>query len=391
MSKVFTDGIKTPFAKAVKRLTVQTQEGEKEFPYLPWALALALADRPKQEIVETPDGEILHPVFGGGVVGIRQFVDEGIEQVTWLPILNGANQAKPEAKITSRDVADTINRCRAKAVAMVNGVGLPLWADGLEDLTVFLKSLNVTPDTDLDQVRPYISTSPKKNGEYIDWAYALAAARITDPKFHWEVVHRSVLDKTTGEIDLRPYFRMGNGWGVAVRVTYKGGTHTETLAMTGFLEVETKSGVKKLDHQPLVTPNCHDWNRSVMRCLTKAIAIESGYGLSVYAKVDDVERLHVEPLQRKSEGAAPHEPESLPEDPAVKAALVEQVAKALESAGRQPASLLGWLGHKDATDLSVASVEQLQRGLKALATPAPTPPPPPAPKAQEPKQESCFL
>lgn len=392
MSKVFTDGIKTPFGKSIKYITVQTKEGEKKFPYLHWALALALADRPSQEVVETPEGAFVHPVFGGGVVGVRQLVADGIEQVTWLPILNGANQPTPEAKITSRDVSDTINRCRAKAAAMVNGVGLPLWADGLEDLVVFLSSLGVKPDDDLGLVKPYVMTSPKKNGEFMDWPYPLAAARITDPKFHWEVVFRSVIDKTTGEVGMRPYFPMGNGWGVSVCVTYKGKKHTETLPIMGFLEVQTKNGPKMLDHQPLSTPKADDWNRTVMRCLTKAIAYQSGYGLSVYAKADNVEDLHVEPLRRREgNGASAAEAEALPDDPAVKAALVAKVAQALEAAGKQPSSLLGWLGHKDATDLSVASIEQLERGYKALATPPPPQPaPPPAPEP-EPQQASCFL
>lgn len=401
MSKIFTDGIRTPFKSMVKKYSIDTKEGKKEFGYLPWALALAIAERPTQEIVETADGNLVHSVFGGGVVGVAQEVAQGITQVTWLPILNGANQAKPEAKITSRDVSDTINRCRAKAVAMVNGVGLPLFAHGLDDMTVFLRSLNVKPDSDLSTVEPHITTAPEKNGEFIDWPYAIAAARITDPEFSWEVVTRTVLNKDTGEIGERPYFRMGTGWGVAVRVTYKGKAHCETLPIMGFVEVETKSGLKLLDHQPLLNPNCHDWNRAVMRCLVKAIALASGYGLSVYAKTDNVESLHVDPMQRKehaaNDPAAPAEEKpAQPDDPKAKAALIAEVDAALKASGRDAASLLAWLGHKGSSKLEDASIASLTRGLRALSslptvTQQPAKVEKAAPHEEAPPQQAAFL
>lgn len=367
MSKTFIEGIKTPFAKSVSTYQVNTKDGPKEFGYLPWALALALADRPAQEVVEH-EGAMFVPVFGGCVVGISQKIGSaGREQVTWLPVLNGANQAMPEARVTSRDLGDTINRCRAKAAAMVNGVGLALYAKGEVNTVKFVKSLALMPDSDLTQAAPVISSSEEKNGEFIDWPHAIAAARLTDPEFHWEVVFKDVVDKTTGVVGLRPYFRMGQGYGVAVRVTYKGCTHTELLPIMGFAEVVLKSGEKKrLDHQPLPNPDCHDWNRSVMRCLTKAISLASGYGLNVYAKAD-VTDLTVEPLQPKQQPAAPEAPA---EDPAAKAALIADVEKALSATGRTAGSMLQWLGYKDANgNLDVVSMSDLQKALQALSPP----------------------
>lgn len=381
MSKSFIEGVKTPFGSMVKVLEVNTKEGKKQFGYLPWALAFAFADRPRQETIWM-NGNMGIPVFGGTVVGIKQFLPNGAEQVTWLPVLNGANQAMPEARITSRDLGDTLNRCRAKAIAMVGGVGLSLYAKGETNTLAFLKTLGVKPDSDLSRVEPVVSSSPQKNGTYIDWTHALAAARITDASFQWSVLFHDVIDTSTGEILKRPYFKMGTGWGVDVQVVYKGVTHTEPLPIMGFVEVETKhDGKKMLDHQPLLNPNCHDWNRAVMRCLAKAIAMASGYGLNLYAK-SEVDSLHVDPLQRKSaeegaSGAAGDEQGgqavegASSVDPREYQAVLEQVRAALAAAGRPAAGVLAWLGYKDTDDLSVASMEELQRALRALSPPKP--------------------
>lgn len=367
MSKTFIEGIKTPVARSVSSYSVNTKDGPKTYNYLPWALSLALADRPPQEVVEH-DGAMYVPVFGGCVVGIRQKIGgTGRDQVTWLPVLNGSNQAMPEARVTARDLGDTINRCRAKAAAMVNGVGLSLYSKGEANTVTFIKSLNVVPDTDLARATPPISSSEEKNGDFIDWPHALAAARLTDPEFHWEVVFKDVIDKTTGEVSSRPYFRFGIGYGVAVRVTYKGITHTELLPIMGFAIVKLKSGEeKRLDHQPLPNPDCHDWNRTVMRCLTKAISVSSGYGLNVYAKAD-VDELNVEPLQRKEAAA---EPEAPVDDAVMKGALISDVEKALAASGRTAGDMLAWLGYKDSNnDLNVVSVPDLQKALQALSRP----------------------
>jgi hypothetical protein len=56
----------------------------------------------------------------------------------------------------------------------------------------------------------------------------------------------------------------------------------------------TSKGMKKMDHQPLTKPTTHDWNSAVMRCMTRAVAVVTGYGLSVYAR-EDVESLLREP------------------------------------------------------------------------------------------------
>ena len=368
MSKVFLDGIKTPFESLVKKIRVSTKEGAKEFPYLPWATALALADRPAQKIVPSADG-LFHEVFGGGVVGISQMLGE-TEQVTWLPILNGANQAMPIARITSRDVSDTLNRCRAKAVAMVSGVSLSLYANGEANTVKFLNDLAITPESDLSRVDPVVCRSDKKNGAYVDWTHALAAVRISDPSFTWSVTSSSVVNTTTGEISTKPYVRLGTGWGVMVEVSYKGLTHTELLPIMGFREVSTKNGQKMLDHQPLENPNCHDWNRSVMRCLVKAIAVVTGYGLSVYAK-GQLADLHVEPLQRKpvadaAEVASPESASPEKDDPARHADLVAKVRESLTKREREAGQLLAWLGYKDAKTIEEVSSDDLERGLLAL-------------------------
>ncbi|HEX7324475.1 MAG TPA: DUF1071 domain-containing protein [Rhodanobacteraceae bacterium] len=389
MSKSFIDGIRTPFKQYVRRREVKTKKGPVVTHHIPWAAGIALADRPQQTILRPERSSFAWPVFGGLAVGVSQKVGEH-DQATWLPVLDGANRAIPAARATCRDISDTLQRCRAKAVAMVQGVALPLYAHGAvtskqpngftrrepavytEDVAAFLRHLRVKPDSDLSTVDPVVNSEDEKNGDFIDWADALAAVRTTDPDFHWEVEFGEVIDTDTGEVGQRPYFQLGIGYAVAVDVTYKGIMHTELLPIMGFADTETKHGIKKLDFQPLVNPTAHDWNRSVMRCLTKAIAVVSGYGLGLYAKAD-TEVMHVEALTPRHKAEAPEQevpkaetPAAAPEDPEVKAKLIADVQAAVSGAGRQIGAMMVWLGHPAETELTALTVAELQRASHAL-------------------------
>lgn len=373
--KVFVEGIKTPYAGLVKKKEITTKEGKKTFTYLRWNRAIPLAGTPKQ-VVRVTNGRLYKEVFGGAVVTIEETLPNGVVQATHLPVLNGANQPVPLARLTSRDVGNALSRCRAKAVAMVNGVGLPLYAGGQTDCIAFIKKLGVKPESDLHKTNAVVTDKEEKNGTYIDWPYSLAAARITDPNFHWEVVEFERIDKSTGEVVMFPAIEAGIGWFVAVKVTYKGEEHTEYLPIMGFAEVKTKNGPKMLDHQPIQNPNVHDWNRAVMRCMVKAIAFPSGYGIGVYAD-EDLEDLDVEPLGRKPEhatapadGAQQHGKKPAAAPPASfsdadRKLHVAAIEKALAKEGRQAPALIAWLGSQ-AKDLSGLSDEQMVTAMNAL-------------------------
>ena len=262
----------TPFLKEV--------EGAN---YIPWARALALAGNPPQEVILHPVTNTIHPVFGGAAVAVRQGGHE-----TWLPVIDARSQPIPFAGITARDVGDTLNRARARSVAMVNGLGLGVYVDQPVGMD-FVRHLGVTSETaDLSAITPI--TSEKKDKDkpnskgpvYVPWPASLAAAALTDPEFRWSFAWFDTPDEN-GEISRQPYCRLPKGYMVAVDLVWKGQSHREYLPIMGVVPTQTKSGVKNLDFRTLLTPTSHDWHRSVMRCLAKGIAILTGYGRSVYA------------------------------------------------------------------------------------------------------------
>jgi hypothetical protein len=165
---------------------------------------------------------------------------------------------------------------------------------------------------------------------------------------------------------------------VGVKVTYRGVEYTEYLAIMGVLEVQTKKGPKKLDNQPLRNPTSHDWNRAVVRCLTKAIALATGYGLSVYAKEDlaDLEMRFLGAPRESADEApkeAPAVSAAVPEveaDAARQSVLVE-VQQLLAERGRSADQLLRWLGKSNGTVEDLTEAE-LQRAKRAMMQPATT-------------------
>ncbi len=387
---MFIEGIKT----SLSGLTAEANGAT----YLAWATALALAGRPQQQVV-TFGGHPFLPLLGGAVVAVDAPLPNGALQRTWLPILNPKNEPITLEHLTARDVSDSINRCRAKSAAMVNGVGLALYAGYGENVAKFLKELGVRPNSDLATVEPLVSTKGKV--PYVDWTAALSAARITDENFHWEVVMFSLVEQETGELVDVPYCRMPFGYMVAVKVTYKGTSHTEYLPIMGVVDVETRQGKRKMDNQPLLQPTSWDWNRAVMRALTKAIAVVSGYGLNVYAK-EDLEALQARPIGSKAqatseaaaqadqaspneaadaadqESAAPATDEAAPsahdaaDDAAADAIrqqrqqMIADIEAALASSGKTVAALVKWLGEPPETELAALSDAQLRKAHQAV-------------------------
>jgi hypothetical protein len=269
----FTEGLKWDFTSFVKYV-----EGAA---YLPYPIVMAAAQA-SPNVVPAEDGRLYHAVFGGAVVTVEL---DG--QKISLPVLDRENKPIPIDAVNSRDVSDTIVRAKTKAIAMMRGYGLALYAGDVRPID-FIKGIGVKPDSDLRAVQPRVRAKPSKSGagpSYVSWADALAAAKITDPEFRWEVITFNEPDED-GVVRSLPYTRAGVGYMVGVRVTYRVRKHTEYLAIMGPREVQTKNGLKVIDNQPLPNPTSHDWNRAVMRCLTKAIALATGYSLSVYAKED---------------------------------------------------------------------------------------------------------
>lgn len=278
MSLKFVQGVKIPLEGMTHRV-----DG---LPYIPWALSFAMAGRPALKTVYFEGDQLAQFFFGGAVVAVE---NEG--QRMYLPILNAKNKAIPEDQITTRDITDTINRCRAKSVAVTNGVGMCLYTGYEEQHARFLKELGLRPDSDLTKVEP-LTANKGGRAEYVDWGSALTAIRLTDPESTFTVREFDVLDEATGVVRRLPYQKTGNTYSVSVRVNYRGDEVEETLAIMGFAKVQTSKGLKNMDHQPLTNPNVWDWNKAVMRCLAKAIALVSGYGLSVYAQSEAVLFMH---------------------------------------------------------------------------------------------------
>lgn len=267
--------------------------------YLPWALALRLAGLPRQEVVvfDTPAGSsLVRPLFGGGAVAVDQDIGNGQMQRTYLPLLDLRGKPLALGQEDARDVGDTSNRCRVRAVAMVNGLGLSLWAKAYEgDGKRYAEDLGITPETeDLRKVKPLLDVKEfKERGTgkvqrtqpYLGWFSAVAAARITDPGFWWEVTEHTVVDRVTGEVQKLPAMPVpGKGWMVGVRVHWKGRTHTEWLPIMGVEVRQTQNGPKPMEHQAVAEPTVFAWHSSVMRCLAKAIALATGYGINSYSK-----------------------------------------------------------------------------------------------------------
>ena len=330
----FIEGIKVQYKELVADANGQS--------YIPWAAALAIAERPQQNVVMWK-GNPARTLLGGAVVAIDMNGHR-----TWLPILDARNEAVPTSRLTSRDVNDAINRCRAKAIASVLGVGLGLYGK-YDEAAAFLRALNVGPATDLAKMAPLtVKKGGDKGPSYVSWPAALAACRITDPEFSWEVIEYESVDPVSGEIGEQPYVVIGQSYMVSVKVTYKGQSHIEMLPIMGVVEVNGK----RREHMALTTPTPHDWNRAVMRCLAKCIAVQSGYGLNVYAKED------LEALQTTFVGSG-----SQPAGASVEA--INALRETLSRVDRSEDSLMTWLG-KPGLALDTLTAAEIQRAMRAL-------------------------
>lgn len=362
---------------------IQTHEGANgtELPYLPWAAGLGLAGRPAMSIVEFEGGNLSRSIFGGAAVAVEL---DG--QRVYLPVQDGSFHALDYEKATARDIGDAHARCRTKAIAICTGIGLSLYAGFKGDGPAFAKAVgDVTPTMDLVKVPPMVSKKSRGKGaggnDYVKWAASIAAAKLADESFRWTIEEREFVNTETGEVRMEPYTKLGTGYAVGVTVTFKGATHTEWLPILGIVPVQTKNGTKKLDNQPLLAPTVSDWNKSVMRCLSKAVAVATGYGLSVYAKFDftDSEQGVKAPSSATADKAEPAETREQASPVAAQAAsapderataLVREFAELADRAGVSGEKVLAWVGVRSidkASDPQLAKVRQVLNDMIAKA------------------------
>jgi hypothetical protein len=122
---------------------------------------------------------------------------------------------------------------------------------------------NTNPTLDLLKVNVNAHTEKKNGLTYLSWAWAWDQILRADPQANYDV-------KMFGD---SPYLRIGDSAMVWVSVTVFGKTLTVQLPV---LDYRNKC---------IANPNAFDINTSIMRCLTKGIAMH-GLGLYVYAGED---------------------------------------------------------------------------------------------------------
>lgn len=365
--------------------------------YLPWALTLEMAGFPQLQTVMFEDEgcmSLVRNVFGGAVVAIEYEVGKGRKQRVYLPVLDTAGAPISVDAADGRDLTDTINRCRARTVAMTHGVGLTLWSDLEGDGPEYVKALGVQTDTDLRAVAELRDVKEirdrngtiKRTQSYLGWHAALAAAKITDPEFYWEVVECQTVDEN-GVQGTYPFAKVrGKGWVVGVRVVWKNIEHVEWLPIMGVEQVSTRNGPKAMEHQSINEVNAFQWHSACMRCLAKAIAMCTGYGYRAYAGDLGVRLSEEQTVEEKQQPAARQpkpqpkpqpQPKPKPEPQVVAAPEAAEVAtgsaethqelldqvKGLMPFVNDRTQFHAWLG---VPSLEEASIDDLDRARSAL-------------------------
>lgn len=121
----------------------------------------------------------------------------------------------------------------------------------------------------------------KKEFKYLSWAYAWAQTKILDPKANY-VIHETA--------EGNPFFVSPFGIDVKVSVTFQEVTHTMRLPVLNHSNKPMKAdsykySTKNNGERTVEAANMFDINKTIMRCLVKAIALH-GIGLSLYAGED---------------------------------------------------------------------------------------------------------
>lgn len=251
--------------------------------YLPWATALALAKNPVVSLVEFDDKMPMQTFFNGAVVAVE---NEG--QRVYLPITDQGNQPIPSEAITLSDINRAIGLCRAKSVAIVNGLGMCLYSRFGEDADGFFKAMERLLYPDICGFDEPEVVGCDRSGP-LDWAAAVSAMRMTDGESRFEIRHFVVVDKESGRARQLPYQVMQGEYIVSLRVTYKGRPYDEmepivadTATKESVVSQGTGNGCK-------VQPTVSDWERAVTNCLIRAIIAATGHGLYLFTEEQRLE------------------------------------------------------------------------------------------------------
>lgn len=266
--------------------------------YVSAASALRLAGRPQFEFVNF-DGKPYLEMFGGAVVAVDVPVGDVMQRM-WLPVMDQDNKTLDIKDIKLTDVNNSLMRCMVKAIACVTGYGMSVYLGTRGDGTKASTMLGVTPESNLAEVQPIVATLKEGGAAYVEWGVATAAARITDSSFYWNVLTAEGL----------PYREVLGGALVDVATVYRGQTRVLSLPIMD----------AAFNAIPVEKVSPFDWNKTVMRALTKCLAFNSGYGISVYSG-EDLGFLNAEAKRSRK-------PRSTTETPAAKA---EKPAAPVES------------------------------------------------------------
>lgn len=357
--------------------------------YIPWGTMVQMAapalKHPLQVLRHGEDGTLTMPLFGGHLVAV-QYGD----QIVWLPVLS--MDGRPQENPSAKDIGASVNRCRCKAAAMATGYGIGIYAHvrSAKEFMEKLRGKDIQGGTALANIPPLV-IEKKKGVGYVPWAAAYAAAKLADPSLTWEVRFFREQNMETGEVQCVPYScAPGGGFLVSVIIRGQHGEHEEILPILGIQEVMTKFGKKKLDHQTLPMPTVADWNRAVMRALTKGIAFATGYGISLYGDEDDDIPAEAEeepitsqeetpqkkesPKTEATQAKATKEEEETPQKDAPKAEAAQAKAREerillirekLEEYGKPEKKLLEWLGAEGSLeDLEESLLKRAEKALK---------------------------
>lgn len=243
--------------------------------YLAAAAAVRMAGFPEVTFVDF-DGKPYLDCLGGALVAVDLAVPgTGVVQRMWLPVMDRDNMTLALDKTQLTDINNNRQRCLVKAIAAVYGDGMSIFLGCDGDGAKAAKMLGVNPDSELTEVPPVIATLKEGGAPYIEWGIGLAACRITDPTFHWEVV---LWPDAQGR--MLPFREVLGGLMVDVDTMYRGKRQRLSLPVMD-------AAFKQM---PVARASVFDWNKTVMRALTKCIAFNAGYGIGVYADEFGIER-----------------------------------------------------------------------------------------------------
>lgn len=245
----------------ISKTDIATKNG---LSYLAAATAMRLAGRPQVEFVDF-NGSPYLAMLNGAVVAIDLPIEgTDVMQRTWLHVMDRDNGPMKMTDIKLTDINNSRTRCLVKAIASVFGVGMSVFLGCDGDGPKAVKALGVNPESDLAEVQAIVSVLKSGGQPYVEWTHALAAARAVDPSFHWNIV----------EWNGMPYREILGGLMVDVDTVFKGKQQRISLPV-----MDAAFNQLSVDKATVA-----DWNKTVMRALTKSIAFSSGYGLKVYSE-----------------------------------------------------------------------------------------------------------